>query len=82
MYDYFKQPMMMLVDEEGLIKGLPTNQCGSWMYGTDMHGHRIAGDLVLAVPTECGDKLPPDNVEELKVKLIKDFKLEEVTVDG
>lgn len=82
MYDYFGQPMMMLVDEEGLLKELPTNQCGSWMYGTDTHGCRIAGDFVLAVPTEWGDLLPPDNPEELKERLIKDFNLQEVMSDG
>lgn len=82
MYDYFGQPMMMLVDEEGLIKGLPMNPCGSWMYGADKHGNIIAGDFVLAVPTEYGDMLPPENLEELKVRLIRDFNLQEVTVDG
>ena len=76
---YFGCPMMMLVDEEGLIKGLPTNKCGSWFYGTDEHGYRIAGNLVLGVWDESGDILPPNNLDELKAKMIKDFNLVEMS---
>ena len=82
MRKYFGEPMMIMVDEEGLVKGLDTNRCGSWMYGTDEHGHRIAGDFILGAPTEYGDILPPDNLDQIKAKLIKDFNLKEVQENG
>lgn len=78
MLDYFGKPMLLLVDEEGILKSLPSNHCGSWMYGTDKHGHIIAGDFILAEPTKYGDILPPENLNELKDKLMKDFDLREM----
>ena len=77
MRSYFGRPLMIMVDEEGLIKGLPTNKCGSWLYGMDRHGCRIAGDFILAVPTDDGNILSPDNLDSIKEKLIKDFNLVE-----
>ena len=78
MFEYFGHPVMMIVDEEGILKNLPTNRCGSWMYGTDKHGHRIAGDIVFAVPTEWGDIVPLDDLDEAKNRLLKDFDFLEV----
>ena len=39
--DYFKAPVIMLVDEEGIIKGLPFNTVASGFYGTDEHGSQL-----------------------------------------
>ena len=44
MWDYFKAPVIMLVDEEGLIKGLSCNAVASVFYGIEEHGCMIAGD--------------------------------------
>ena len=33
MFDYFGKPVMMLVDEEGILKQLPLNRTGSRFYG-------------------------------------------------
>lgn len=38
MWDYFKAPVIMLVDEEGLIKGLSCNAVASVFYGIEEHG--------------------------------------------
>ena len=46
MYDYFKAPVLMLVDEEGLIKNLPVNAVASHFYGYQKHGCTIAGDAL------------------------------------
>lgn len=47
MADYFGTPgIVMLVDEEGLIKQLPLNAVGSALYGTVKHGKPIVGDLI------------------------------------
>ena len=73
MWDYFKCPMMFLADEEGHLKKLPLNQLGSYFYDTERHGWPIAGDIILAVP--FGEYIIGiDDVEVLKLKLLKDFK--------
>lgn len=54
MWDFFGQPVLMLVDEEGILKNLKLNSVGSYMYGTHLHGHPIVGDIIFAVPDgEC-----------------------------
>ena len=72
---YFGSPdIVMLVDEEGLLKGLPVNTFGSVMYGTAEHGHPIVGDLILA-KVVGEDIAAPDDAEALKSKLLRDFPL-------
>lgn len=72
---YFGSPdIVMLVDEEGLLKGLLVNVFGSLMYGTLQHYSPIVGDLILArVVGE--DITAPDDAEALKNKLLRDFPL-------
>ena len=41
------RPYCMVVNEEGLLRNLPMNVLGSFLYGTDNHGSPIAGDIVL-----------------------------------
>ena len=41
------RPYCMVVNEEGLLRNLPMNIFGSYLYGTDNHGSPIAGDIVL-----------------------------------
>lgn len=38
--------MVMLVDEEGLLKSLESNILGSWLYETDKHGYPIGGNVL------------------------------------
>lgn len=40
-------PYCMVVNEEGVLRKLPINSFGSFLYGTDTHGWPIAGDAVL-----------------------------------
>ena len=40
------QPYSMMVNEEGLLLGLPMNRLGSELYGTPKHGQPIVGDIV------------------------------------
>ena len=40
-------PYCMVVNEEGLLRNLPMNAFGSYLYGTDKHGSQIVGDIVL-----------------------------------
>lgn len=39
---------VMCVDENGLLKELPSNGYGCFLYGTDYHGQPIVGDLLIA----------------------------------
>ena len=39
--DYFKTKVVMIVDEEGLVKNLPVNPMGCYFYDTDKHGNPI-----------------------------------------
>lgn len=68
MADYFHDPsVIMLVDEEGLIKGLPQNLVGSALYRSV-----IAGDLIFA-QVRGADIVAPDDVEGLKERLLHTF---------
>lgn len=82
MFEYFKCPMLMLVDEDGHYKGLPYNRLGCFFYGTAGHGWPILGDFILAIPEdECFYGLPDS--EEMKKQLLRDFNfLKEGDVDG
>ena len=73
MADYFKDPsVIMLVDEEGLVKGLPENALGRALYGTVGHGRPIVGDLIFA-RVDGGDIVAPDDSEALKDRLLHTF---------
>ena len=41
------RPYCMVVNEEGLLRNLPMNIFGSYLYGTDTHGSPIVGNIVL-----------------------------------
>ena len=41
------QDFVMVVNEEGLIKGLPLNRTGCFLYGTDIHGSPIVGNVII-----------------------------------
>ena len=73
MSDYFGDPsMIMLVDEEGLVKGLPVNMTGCALYGTAGHGCPIAGDLIFA-RIQGEDITAPENAEAVKERLLQTF---------
>lgn len=40
-------PFCMIVNEEGIIKGLPMNIVGSFLYQTYIHGSPILGNIVI-----------------------------------
>ena len=73
MVDYFKDTsVIMLVDEEGLIKGLPENALGCALYGTPQHGHPIVGDLIFA-RIDGENIVAPDDPEVLMDRLLHTF---------
>lgn len=78
---FFGPSVILIVDEESLIKELPVNQLGCFFYGTMFHGHPIVGDLILA-KVVGEDWTAPDDVEELMGRLLETFNLEEVKTDG
>nr|DAP89231.1 MAG TPA: protein of unknown function (DUF3846) [Caudoviricetes sp.] len=74
LFNYFKAPIYMLVDEEGLIKNLPVNVVASHFYGFKDHGCVIAGDAIFALA--IGENLigfGDRDSEQWMEKLLKDF---------
>ncbi len=41
-----ERPYCMMVNEEGLLQGLPLNLIGSILYGTPQHGQPIVGNVI------------------------------------
>lgn len=41
------EPQVMIVDDEGLLKNLPLNFIGSYLYGTAIHGNPIVGTVII-----------------------------------
>lgn len=74
LWDYFKAKVVMIVDEEGLIKELPANLLGCYFYDTDKHGFPIVGDVILGLmigPEIIG--LGDRDAEQWMEKMLKDF---------
>ncbi len=65
MVDLFQDSIVMIVDESGHRKNKPDNLVASILYGVDIHGCPIAGDVIFAVRRGLDD-LPPENPELLK----------------
>lgn len=64
-------PYCMIVNEEGILKGLPLNPVGSFLYLAHIHGSPILGDIVLmkyGLTSEGHDivGLDDDDIETLK----------------
>lgn len=83
LWDYFKAPVVMIVDEEGVIKDLPVNTIGCYFYNISRHGCPIVGDMILGLLvgpdiTGLGDR----DAEQWMEKMLKDFpKLEREEVE-
>ena len=76
MYEYFKAPVIMLVDEEGLWKQLPLNVVGSYFYGTQEHDNPIAGDVLLVlVVGENFTGFTESDARQWMDKLLNDFPI-------
>lgn len=42
-----KHPYCMLANETGVLEQLPLNAVGSYLYGTQIHGSPIAGNIII-----------------------------------
>ncbi len=72
MYDLFKDYVVMIVDESGLIKNRSDNPAASYLYGADINGHTIAGDILFGIQ-KGSEILPPDDAEAMKGFLMQKF---------
>ena len=52
------RPFCMMVDDAGLLHGLPINPFASWLYQADIHGSPIVGDVFL-----MKQKMGPDGYD-------------------
>lgn len=48
--DWFRVPVVMLVDEEGILRRRHFNSVASYMYGVQFHGQPILGDVLFVQP--------------------------------
>ena len=74
LWDYFKAPAIMLVDEGGLIKGLSYNAVASTFYGIEEHGCMIADDVIFGLV--LGEDIigfGNRDSEQWMEKMLKDF---------
>ncbi|MBT9781043.1 DUF3846 domain-containing protein [Coprococcus comes] len=72
LFETFKMPMIMLVDEDGRMKQKEVNRLGSYFYDTDRHGWPILGDVVFAIA--AGEDIEaPSDAEALKIFLKMNF---------
>lgn len=80
--------LCMIVDEEGLIKGLPFNPWGCWLYGTEEHMQPIAGDIIIMAEMDSIDGIVLKGLTDEQMveiieqanKFIKSFKTAEYKV--
>ena len=71
-------PLVMLVDECGLLLDKPVNKAASIMYGAERHGACIVGDVIL-VEQEGPEIEPLTQLDFVKCKLLNVFPfLEEI----
>lgn len=72
LFETFKMPMIMLVDEDGRMKQKEVNRLESYFYDTDRHGWPILGDVVFAIA--AGEDIEaPSDAEALKIFLKMNF---------
>lgn len=76
-------PFCMIVNEEGLLKGLPLNLVGSHLYQTYIHGAPIVGNIVimkLGITPEGPDIIGLDeqDIQKLYPQFVKSFNLTEI----
>lgn len=79
-------PYCMIVNEEGLLRDLPYNAVGSFLYETRKHGSPILGDIVImkeGMTPEGPDiiGLSDDEVKTLCTMFKTKFKLKEKNND-
>ena len=55
-----ERPYCMMVNDDGLLRGLPLNLIDSILYGTPQHGQPIVGDIIFLKDGYCGGE--PDVV--------------------
>lgn len=72
MFDMFRIPVLMLVDEDGFFNGQEMNLAASLLYGMKEHGNPILWNVVFAVPS--GEEiLPPADAKRIWERLRKAF---------
>lgn len=78
MASLFRDSIVMIVDESGIIKHRPVNRLASELYGVKAHGNWIHGDVLFA-KWRGPDIYPLENAEIVKFFLKDNFPyLEEV----
>ena len=82
-----KHRLVMVVNEEGLLRNLPLNVFGSILYGFHIHGNPIVGDIVFMKEDYTIDgldfvELTDSDIQEIKVlaKNVSGGEIKEIEV--
>ena len=71
-----EQPFCMIVNDEGLLQGLPANPLGCALYETWRHGSPIVGDIVLMkIGYRNGDRDVIGLSDEEAVSIVKQLEV-------
>lgn len=65
------QRVIMLIDEEGLLKENKPNLIGSYLYETDRHGHPIMGNILFVGEEWGGDGIAFCGIEDSVFELLE-----------
>ena len=66
------RPYVMIVNDEGLILGLPLNITGSVLYGTPQHGQPIVGNIVIMKQGMTSSGPDIIGLDEVDINTVKD----------
>lgn len=72
MYDLFQETIVMIVDESGHVKNRAVNAVASYLYGYQIHGTPIVGDVIFG-RQNGPDTLPLENADLVKFFLKDKF---------
>ena len=64
--------IVMVVDEEGLLKDNIMNPVGCWFYETDKHGDPIVGNIMILKEVEGPEGLEFDGLTDDEVNMVFD----------
>ena len=68
----------MIVNEEGLLYGLPRNETGCFLYGTDIHSQPIVGNVIILKLGYFEDEPDVIGMSDEEAEKIKNYLFENV----
>ena len=70
------RPYCMIVNEDGLLLALPINEIGSGIYGYNVHGMIVMGDVVIMKEGICNGEPDIIGLTETDIRYLRDWLME------